>query len=393
MAQSVVVSVVELEEGLLTVSNRQSRRRRCISILGRAFARDPSEVSPWPTLIRRALYTLIAIVCLATITSIVFHALLIDLIRRLAPPTLPRTGLDRIVFSWVEPGSTPSWLPNFSRGITPKPIHSHNDYWRPVPLFQALALGVTGIEADCHLVDGELYIGHSNSSLRPTRTLRSLYLDPLLAILQNQNSGESVIPSSDISGVWDDDLSRTMVLMTDLKTEGSSTLKAVQEQLAPFREKGWLTYWNGTGLLLGLVTHVATGNAPFAAVLNSTFSNSTYRDVFFDAPLYALSDRYNTSNSYYASTSLAHLFGDKSKIPHSGLSKSQMIVVKQQIDKAASLGLVSRYWDIPSWPVNRGVAVWKQLEELGIGMLNVDEIEEAARWNWKWCNIHGLQLC
>ncbi|PVH78938.1 hypothetical protein DL98DRAFT_572859 [Cadophora sp. DSE1049] len=394
MARSITVSLVEMEEGFPDGPHRRRRRRRsCTSLLRRLFSRNPSELSPWPTLVRRILYTFIAITGLATITAIVYHALLVELIGRLSPPKLPQTGLDKIVLSWNELAPGPFWLPDFSRGITPKPIHSHNDYQRPVPLFEALSLGTTGVEADCHLVNGELFIGHSNSSLRPNRTLKSLYLDPLLVILKTQNAVEKVMSTPDIAGVWDIDPSRTLVLMTDLKSEGSSTLKAVQEQLAPFRERRWLTYWNGTGLKLGPITHVASETTHFAAVLNSTFSNSTYRDVFFDAPLHALSDIYNTSNSYYASTSLTHLFGGKSKIPYSGLSKKQMIVIKQQIDRAASLGLVSRYWDIPSWPVSRRMAVWKQLEELGVGMSNVDEIEEAARWNWRWCDILGLQLC
>ncbi|CZT07178.1 uncharacterized protein RAG0_12711 [Rhynchosporium agropyri] len=56
-------------------------------------------------------------------------------------------------------------------------------------------------------------------------------------------------------------------------------------------------------------------------------------------------------------TTPAHLSGGKDKIPISGLSKAQMIVVKQQIDEAARLGLVSRYWDVPSWAVNLRMAV------------------------------------
>jgi len=272
----------------------------------------------------------------------------------------------------------------------PKSIHSHNDYWRAVPLFEALSLGVTGVEADCHLINGELYIAHTNSSIRPNRTFKSLYLDPLTTILENQNAGNGIASSDSMNGVWDTDPSRGIVLMTDLKTEGFSTLAAVQQQLEPLRQKGWLSYWNGTSVVPGPITHVATGNTPFAGVLNSTFSNSTYRAVFFDAPLDKLSDIYNASNSYYASTSLTGLFH---KIPDNGLKKVQMIEAKGQVDLAAKLGLVSRYWDIPAWPVSKRTKIWSQMEDLSVGMLNADAIDEAARWNWKWCNVLGLELC
>ena len=275
----------------------------------------------------------------------------------------------------------------------PKEIHSHNDYWRRVPLFEALSLGITGVEADCHLVNGELFIGHTASALTPSRTLRSLYLDPLTNILINQNAVSSVASSSGINGVWDTHPSRGIVLLTDLKTEGFSTLEAVQAQLDSFRQKGWLTYWNGTTVVPGPITHVGTGNTPFEAVLNSSYSNSTYRDVFFDAPLDDLSEIYNISNSYYTSASLTGVLGGMSKIPRNGLSKKQMMFLQGQVGKAADLGLVSRYWDIPAWPVSRRINIWHQLEELGIGMLNADAIDEAARWDWRWCNILGLELC
>jgi hypothetical protein len=28
-----------------------------------------------------------------------------------------------------------------------------------------------------------------------------------------------------------------------------------------------------------------------------------------------------------------------------------------------------------------------------IGVLNADAINEAARWDWRWCNVLGLELC
>lgn len=260
-----------------------------------------------------------------------------------------------------------------------------------MPLFEALSLGITGVEADCHLINGELYVAHTNSSIQHNRTFKSLYVDPLSTILENQNTGDD---GSSTNGIWDVDQTAGIILLTDLKTEGFSTLSAVQEQLKPFRRKGWLTYWNGTHVVPGPITHVATGNTPFAAVLNSTFSNATYRTVFFDAPLHSLSstDQYNISNSFYSSTSLASLFHGE-RIPDSGLKKHQYTLLKAQIDEASSLGLVSRYWDIPAWPVARRMRIWRQLEEMGVGMLNVDAVEVAARWNWRVCGVFGLELC
>lgn len=411
------LSVVDIEEGAPRSQSRKTRVRRFGSVLRRSLQRgNEFEESPWPRLVRKTIYLLTATLCVATIGLVygqslpssassllicqcsIYHSLLLALMRRISPQAPQVNGLTQIVSSWVEPGSATSvpsyWFPQFSRDVEPKAIHSHNDYWRQVPLFEALSLGIKGLEADCHLVDGELYVAHMGADVHKNRTLRSLYLDPLTSILTNQNSPNYLALNSAINGVWDVNKTEGLVLMTDLKTEGFATLAAVQEQLEPLRQKGWLTYWNGTTIVPGPITHVGTGNTPFAGVLNSSYSNSTYRSVFFDAPLDELSsNKYNASNSYYASVSIHQVFAGKAKIPHDGLTKAQLATVKAQIDRAATLGLVSRYWDLPAWPVSRRITVWEQLESLGVGMLNVDAIEEAARWNWKMCHILGLDLC
>jgi hypothetical protein len=68
-----------------------------------------------------------------------------------------------------------------------KSIHSHNDYWRDVPLYSALSYGVISVEADVWLVNGTLYIGHDVQSLTPNRTFDGLYIQPLVEILTNAN--------------------------------------------------------------------------------------------------------------------------------------------------------------------------------------------------------------
>ena len=59
--------------------------------------------------------------------------------------------------------------------------HAHNDYEHTHPLFDALDHGFASVEADIHLVDGQLLVAHSRSEVNPERTLQALYLDPLRA--------------------------------------------------------------------------------------------------------------------------------------------------------------------------------------------------------------------
>ena len=118
-------------------------------------------------------------------------------------------------------------------------------------------------------------------------------------------------------------------------------------------------------------------------------ANSTHRDIFFDAPLDRLNETYTSENSYYASVSFQQGIGKFWFQP----SPSQQEIIKSQIDAASRQGLVARYWDTPSWPIARRNKIWNLLVENGIGVLNVDDVVSAGRWNWNWCVVAGLVLC
>ena len=105
------------------------------------------------------------VLCILWLTSIrVYVYLVTALIHELSP--LPNhSGLQHIVDNWTAPDAygahEVAWRDDFSRDIVPKKCHSHNDYWRSVPLFSALAAGCTSVEADVWLAeDGALLVSH-----------------------------------------------------------------------------------------------------------------------------------------------------------------------------------------------------------------------------------------
>ena len=77
--------------------------------------------------------------------------------------------------------------------------------WRDVPLLSALTFGVASVEADVWLINKTLFVsalhvlqilkdvytmvqvGHETGALTKTRTLDSLYIQPLLQVLGRQN--------------------------------------------------------------------------------------------------------------------------------------------------------------------------------------------------------------
>src|SRR2546421_12875443 len=75
---------------------------------------------------------------------------------------------------------------------TPRPLvhaHAHNDYEHARPLLDALDHGFCSIEADVWLVDGNLLVAHDRDKVKPDRTLRALYLDPLRERVRRNGGG------------------------------------------------------------------------------------------------------------------------------------------------------------------------------------------------------------
>ncbi|KAK5454690.1 Altered inheritance of mitochondria protein 6 [Exophiala xenobiotica] len=338
--------------------------------------------------------------------------------------------------------------------IRPVNCHSHNDYWRTVPLYEAIYAGCTGAEADVWLVDDELYVGHRSYALAQNRTLQSLYLEPLLKLLNKQNPTTEYQPNEDhpdylvdklpLNGIFDVDPSQTFVLLIDFKSFGPALWRKLNEQLTALREKGYLTYFNGTSIVERPITVVGTGNAPFDLLA----VDEGYRDVFFDAPLDEMADLsthwpnpnreqdvtrsradyrtlpnttatsspsqtpslanmdptdhqlgtsstldlthsssppttadvYNSTNSYYASASFTRSIG---RVWGSRLTQDQLQLIRGQIRGAHAHGLKVRYWGLPQWPIGLRNHVWHILIREGVDMLNVDDVRGGTQRDWR----------
>lgn len=285
--------------------------------------------------------------------------------------------------------------PADSRDVKPVSCHSHNDYLRHVPLFDALAAGCTGVEADVWVdskLKDDLYVGHTRKSLKPTRTLKSLYIDPLLVILNEMNTPPNISsPASDKAtkvpaGVFETFPTQAITLLIDLKTSSDSTFPIVLAALQPLLKRNYLTTWSEEkGLVPGPITVVGTGNTRFTSAILGP-ANSNPRIIFFDAPLATLAalhpkdqNNYNKNNSLYASVSYN---ADIGKPLLGFMYPFQIQKVRRQIEAAKEKGLLSRYWDTPNWPKAVEWGVWDVLVKEGVGMLSVDDLEGVRGfWN------------
>ncbi|KAF2678517.1 hypothetical protein K458DRAFT_316751 [Lentithecium fluviatile CBS 122367] len=324
-----------------------------------------------------------------------------------------------------EPGEDPD-LTGLTRDVTPIHCHSHNDYWRRIPLYEALKWGCTGVEADVWLFDDDLFVGHSTNALTRDRTFASMYVEPLMRILDRQNAIDPDFATSEEAaknGVYEVDPTQTLVLLVDFKNDGHAIFPFVSAQVAPFREKGYLSYFDGNSTIPGPITVVATGNAPFDYVIE----NATYRDIFFDAPLDRLyqepfdgnpptmdpkpsanhptidlelhrhaplrtkresgqgtvgtdpDSHFDLTNSYYASVDFKKAIG---WAWFGQLSEKQLKLIRGQVQGARKAGLKARYWGTPSWPVGLRNRVWDVLIEEGVDYLNGDDLRAMTKLDW-----------
>ncbi|KAJ9619613.1 Altered inheritance of mitochondria protein 6 [Taxawa tesnikishii (nom. ined.)] len=300
--------------------------------------------------------------------------------------------------SWLEPRISAYSKDDPTRNIKPIPCHSHNDYKQPVPLFDALHTGCTGVEADVWLFDGELYVGHTVDSLTPNRTLHSLYIDPLLKLLDARNNHGN---SSSWTGLYSQDPTQTVVLLIDIKSDGFDTFPHVSRQLSDLRSRGYLTHFNGTHTIPGPITVIGSGSTPFDLVVADPHN----RDIFFDAPAWISpsfnsppyfpasprrrqsqahstpgptgkyeSDMFDNTTSWYASADLSWY---RRKF-HWGEDALDGLV-----KTIGSRGLKLRFYGVPK-------NVWRMLIDAGVAMVSVDDLEAAAREDWRPRRLVGL---
>ena len=120
--------------------------------------------------------------------------------------------------------------------------HAHNDYENGDPLADALDAGLSSVEADVWAVDGALMVAHTRDEVDPSRTLTSLYLEPLV----QHFAGER----------WRSPAPRLQLLI-DIKSAPSTTLPLLRAQLREYARL--VTRYRGCTATPGPVSVVVSG--------------------------------------------------------------------------------------------------------------------------------------
>jgi hypothetical protein len=66
-------------------------------------------------------------------------------------------------------------------------VHSHNDYTRQNPFYDAVKEKMFSLEADVFLINDTLFVAHTKKEINPEATLEKLYLKPIAGLSKTKN--------------------------------------------------------------------------------------------------------------------------------------------------------------------------------------------------------------
>ncbi|MFE5631640.1 phosphatidylinositol-specific phospholipase C/glycerophosphodiester phosphodiesterase family protein [Streptomyces sp. NPDC056470] len=240
--------------------------------------------------------------------------------------------------------------------VRPLPLaHAHNDYLHTRPLHDALDHGFTSVEADVFLVDGELLVAHEPAGLDPSRTLRSLYLDPLLARVRAHHG--SVYAGH----------RRPVQLLIDIKADGVAAYRELDRQLRPYRRM--LSTVTDGRVHLGAVTPVVSGDRAARGPMEA----QRVRHAFYDGRLDDLAAQTPAPASFIplVSSNWTQSFDWRGEGPFPAAERTRLASI---VGTAHARGQRVRFWATPDQAGPARDALWSELRAAGVDHINTDDL-------------------
>ena len=230
--------------------------------------------------------------------------------------------------------------------------HAHNDYQHKRPLFNALDDGFCSVEADVHLVDGQLLVAHDRVAVKPGRTLQALYLDPLRERVK-ANGGRVYSNGPEFT------------LLVELKGDWKTSYPVLRDILKQYAEM-LVTFQDGTKTT-NAIRVIITGNRS-----KEMFSGETIRYASLDGDIIHLDSSLPAEVVPWISASWQQNFKWRGTgtMPEEDKAKLQDIV-----KRAHEQGRRVRFWGAPDQPV-----FWAAMLDNGVDLINTDKLDQARQF-------------
>jgi hypothetical protein len=234
----------------------------------------------------------------------------------------------------------------------PHPAHAHNDYMHVRPLLDALDHGFRSIEADVFARGDSLYVAHHPRDIRPGRTLRKLYMEPLVRYMSGD---EPVLYDS----------ACPLILLVDIKDDGLTTYQLLDHILQDFEEL--LCMYGPEGYKGGRVMVVVSGNCPIEYM-----QQQRVRRAFVDGRVEDLDQVHPPHLMPLISDRWSKYFSWKGK---GTMPEQERLQLRELVNAAHAKGRMVRFWATPDRPGAEREAVWTALLEAGVDLINTDDLE------------------
>jgi hypothetical protein len=225
--------------------------------------------------------------------------------------------------------------------------HAHNDYEHARPLVDALDHGFCSVEADIWLADGQLLIGHDRKDLKPGRTLEALYLDPLRERITAH--GGRVYRGGP-----------AFYLLIDVKTEAEATYAALDQVLARFADI--LTVTRDGKTEPKAVTAILSGNRA-----SETIAKQAVRYVGIDGRMDDLDKNPPAELFPWVSGNWTLFFKWNGE---GGMPAAEQQKLQSLVKRAHEQNRKIRFW-----ATAEKKAMWKELLDAGVDLINTDQLE------------------
>lgn len=218
-------------------------------------------------------------------------------------------------------------------------IHAHNDYEKPYPLVNALKHRVFSVEADVFFGEHDLYVAHDRVNVNPGKTLNTLYIQPIIALF-NQNKG-----------YVSTDTSYQFALVIDIKEKGEQVIQQLITLLNPYTLQ-----FNRKKNRHAVQIIISGDRGP----LQKWADYPEY--LYFDGRPYEEYDALMLQRIAMISDSYTRYANS--------IDKRTLV-----INKVHEQGKPFRFWGAPD-----NKQTWNLLHSLGVDIINTDHVEECSRF-------------
>ncbi len=233
-------------------------------------------------------------------------------------------------------------------------LHSHNDYTRTMPFYEAYSQHIYSIECDMFYKDGEFLVGHDEEDLKADVTFDRLYLKPLINVY-GLNGGRPYANSE-----------AHIQLMVEIKSNNTDAyMKAFAAKVKEYPE----IFDPAVNPYACRI--VVTGNVPSP-------------DKFSKYPSYITFD--GNINEKYTSEQLKQVgmfsicFTNYSQWNGKGtLIKKDKEAIEGLISKVHDMGKPIRFWGAPE-----SITAWNTFYSMGIDYINTDHPAACGEFFSNW---------